>query len=502
MSKFLKVLLTILLLVIIATVAVGFFASGTVEKKLKEALANSFEVAIENTSINLWKTTATFSNVKLLSHNRAKDSISVSSKAVHINFSSLYNVLTADTIKLEEVKVEAPNLQMYAADSLSKNAKKSSKGLPKAFQLAFFEVTNGSVAMYNSADSLQVSSKNFQVLLSQIQINETTLSHTIPFDFTIEQLRFSELYKTAGKTEELLVKDLVIKDSIIEVSDLYLKPLYNKKEYIKHIEYQDDWMDLHAAAITIHSYNFDFESDQPKIAIQHIEADSVALELFRDKSIPRDFSFKPLYSKMLRDLPIDLKVDSVQISNTQLLYEERLPKHEIGKIDFKDMQVLITDINNVDREKKTQILIDCKFLNSAPLHVEWIFDIHHPQDYFEIKGSLGTVAVEGLNNFMDPMMNVQLRGTLDAVLFNFYGTNEQAKGEFTMKFHDLKVDILKKADRKKKRKLLSAVTNLFVHKKQEEFETHTISVKRTKYKSFFNYFWLCIEDGVKKTIVF
>ncbi|SFU27214.1 protein of unknown function [Pustulibacterium marinum] len=504
MSKVFKGFLIFLLLVVAILLAAGFFASGTVEKKVTEALSKNFLVSIGDTKINFWNTTATFSNVSLQSKNREKDSLSINAKDVHVNFQSLLNVIKADTIKISKIDVAFPTLAIYKAEKDSTKSKKIKEkdSLPKSFLLKNLEVNNGNVSVYSSTDTLQTSSKNFQILLADIAVNNKTVTQNIPFEYSLKQIRFSEFYQNAGKRKELTAKNLVISDSIIEVSGLHLKPRFSKKEYINHIDYQDDWMDLTVSNIKIHHYDVNFFEERKSIKIPKIEIDSTYLNLYRDKSVKRDFSYKPMYSKMLRDLDFDLVVDSLEITNTKLDYEERLPGRVPGIIDFADMHILITDINNVDTSKKTNITIDCQFLKEAPLHVDWMFDIHSKKDYFEIKGNLGSVDVKQLNNFMDPMMNIQVSGRVDAVMFNFYGTDASAKGEFTMKYHDLKVELLKKGDRKKKRKFLSAIANIFVHKVREDLDAKQIEVERTKYKSFFNYFWLCVQDGIKKTVVF
>ena len=71
-----------------------------------------------------------------------------------------------------------------------------------------------------------------------------------------------------------------------------------------------------------------------------------------------------------------------------------------------------------------------------------------------------------------------------------------------MKHTDLRVEILKK-ETGEKNKLLSAIVNLVVKSNSGRYpESVTVDhVKRDVTKSFFNFFWQGIQEGLKKTLI-
>lgn len=502
-SKGIKWGIGILAFLGLAMLVVSFFISGVVEKRIIKALSRDFEVSIQDTDVNVWNTSASFGNVSISGYYRNGDSIHVELKSLTVNFSSLYNVFWADTLAISSVNLNYPNLRVYNLNTdTTKSGNKKFSYKYKPLKIKQLELTNGKISFFSKGDTLQTSSKNFQVFLNQIDLNRKTSEAKVPFTFNLQSVRISQFYQRMNGWEDLYVRDIEVHPEKIEASGIRIKPKYSQKTYIKYIPYQNDWIDLTVENVTIKQYELNLADSLPHFKTPSVVIDSAALHLYRDKAVARNLSGKPLYNKMLRELSAAIEVDSVQIHKSAIIYEEKLPERPYaGMIDFTNMEVLITDINNVDTDKKTQIAIDCRFLKQAPLHIDWMFDIHHPKDYFEISGTMGSVEIDELNNFVEPNMNVNVSGSVTTLMFNFYGNNNRAKGVFTMKYEDLKVDLFNKKNPKKKSKILSALANLFIGNKKKKFEQQQVEVERVQYKSFFNYFWLCVQDGVKKTVL-
>jgi hypothetical protein len=99
-------------------------------------------------------------------------------------------------------------------------------------------------------------------------------------------------------------------------------------------------------------------------------------------------------------------------------------------------------------------------------------------------------------------MNVDVEGMLDEVYFNFAGNDLKSKGNFAIKYEDLNVTVYKKNSRKEKNKFLSAIGNLFVKKDSDEkVKEMEVEVDRIPEKSFYNFLWRNIGEGLKKTLL-
>ena len=71
-----------------------------------------------------------------------------------------------------------------------------------------------------------------------------------------------------------------------------------------------------------------------------------------------------------------------------------------------------------------------------------------------------------------------------------------------MKYHDLKFTIYKKDDRKKKNKLITFITRIFVKKdSNDKLKDAAIEVDRIPEKSFYNLLYRSVLEGFKKILV-
>lgn len=485
------VLATIIIICIVVFTA-NYFISNRVEDKINAALSKDFIADVDAYNVNLFNSSIVIQNIQLTSKNSKKDSIQARIKTAKANFSSIWNLINGDTLKISTVLIDYPKVSVYQ----SKQKDSTKANIKKPIQVAEFQVNNGSIAVTDTAGILKSSSKNFSITLENIHINNQKKT----FEYSVKEMRFSQCYQTVSNTQELFMDDVLVTPKTIQVNNLHLKPLYSKQEYIKHIKYQRDWMNLNAKKVVLKDYDIDFHTDTKIFSAATISLDSVDFQLYRDKIKPRNFQFKPLYSRMLREANIDIIVDTLTAKHTAITYMEKLPKRDqYGQLLFDNMDILITDIDNTKAKTDTKIDVNCSFLGDASLHVDWAFDIQNENDQFTIQGTLGNLSASHINKFLTPNMNVKVQGTIASLFFNFYGNNTLAKGELSMKFDDFKVALLKENGEEKK-KFLSAVANLFVHTKHEH-EAKQIEVERVQYKSFFNYLWLCVEDGAIKSFL-
>lgn len=97
-------------------------------------------------------------------------------------------------------------------------------------------------------------------------------------------------------------------------------------------------------------------------------------------------------------------------------------------------------------------------------------------------------------------------GKVNEINFNLTGNDTSAKGDFVMKYENLKVDVLKRdKDSKeiKKRGLLTFAANLIVKNNNPNNGTlrkEKPEYDRDIYKSFFNLVWKTIFEGMGKTV--
>ncbi|MDB4293235.1 hypothetical protein N9954_07470, partial [Maribacter sp.] len=87
--------------------------------------------------------------------------------------------------------------------------------------------------------------------------------------------------------------------------------------------------------------------------------------------------------------------------------------------------------------------------------------------------------------------------------FTISGNAVSSQGDMKMKYQDFKFDVLDK-DRLKVNKVLTAIGNIFINDGSKTdangYRYGNMEVERETNKSFYNYLWLNVRDGMVNTL--
>lgn len=292
----------------------------------------------------------------------------------------------------------------------------------------------------------------------------------------------------------------------IQVNNFAMKPLVSRNQFIKMIPVERDLYDIKAGQVTAEG-DWELFSPHKYINASHVVIQSADANIFRSKIPKDDPKIKALYSKMLRSIKIPMNINTLDLKNSVLVYEEDTPESMgPGKLTFSNFNMNVKNLNSAKakgKPTKVDINIHCSFMNVSPLSVNWGFDVADQHDNFTISGKTSNLPANGINPFIRPYLHVTATsGTIQEMLFNFKGNPAGLHGTFNLKHKDLKIAVLNKNNHEKKG-FLTAVANVFIKSNSGSFpEAVTVeNVERDPTKSFFNLFWKGIEQGLKKTLI-
>jgi len=201
-----------------------------------------------------------------------------------------------------------------------------------------------------------------------------------------------------------------------------------------------------------------------------------------------------------------LTIDSLHIKNATIVYEERvIARQPAGAINFSKLNAAIGNVSNTyaQGEKNTTIHINSIFMGESPLKINWSFDVNDTRDTFQIQGELDALNATKMNSFTKASLNVQLEGKVKKTYFNINGNDRSSTVDLRISYDNLKVEILNKEN--KRNWFLSTVANIFVRKdtdtREGSFKEGKATAERNRDKSFFNYLWINIQEGLKDVMV-
>lgn len=473
----------------------------------------------ENTASIAKPVEKTVKNPKLLPFDLTIGKIAV--KGIHLNSLEQWMVkqggLTLHHIEnkaqeqlhISAIHIHTPSIQQHQHQNKPKTkTPKQIIHFDDLVQIDTLAIHQGSfTAIKGKNRELVLETKAIEASIENIHVDAQTLAQPLPFTYQGISFSSESIQWNTGRFYDIKIGKIQGKNAALTCSDFELLPKYGRKKMVSMFKYADDIFTIKTKSIALDNYNWGFDKQEVLFfKADKIRLDQIQANIFRDKTPTFNMSIKPLFSKKLRDIPFTLAVQKVQIANSTLEYEEYDEKAVApGKLTFGSFNAEIQHVFSGYQQTKlpaTTIAVDARFMNAAPLHVDWSFNILNRNDAFNISGTIQNFPATAMQPFLQPYVKASTEGNLDLVKFNFSGNNKVATGTFAMKYHDLKVNLYRK-NGEKKRKILSKVGNWFIHKNSagELKEVEIKKVNRIEEKSFFNYLWLCILQGLKQTIL-
>lgn len=417
---------------------------------------------------------------------------------------------TVDEWELRDnkLKLSANQLILEGANgSILSSGPKEQKKSPSYSGIAFplkvknISVRNSNIAFGQADKPLAFNSLNADI--SNIEMNEETVKSKIPFktgDYRLTTRNFTYRLPFYQMSAGLLK----FNKGKLQLNNFALRPTVSRSQFITMIPTERDLYDISASQVTADG-SWDLISDKKFLNASALNIVGANASIFRSKVPKDDPKIKPMYSELLRSIKFPMFINTLNLKNSILTYEEDTKASEgPGKLTFSNFNLTARNLNSGKMEgKPTNIPIDirCAFMGSSPMNVKWSFDTANLSDAFSIAGTISDLPAPRINAFIEPYLKVRAAGYISSLIFNFKGNKNGLNGSMNLKHQNLKISVLNKEG--EKNKVLSAIANMVVRTTSDKFpESVTVdNVKRDPTKSFFNLFWQGIQEGLKKTLI-
>ena len=209
-------------------------------------------------------------------------------------------------------------------------------------------------------------------------------------------------------------------------------------------------------------------------------------------------------------MKIDLNIDSIDISNSELIYSER---HELSD---KPMSVTLGSLN-VKVKNVTSVLdsiingammtinLNAELQNHLYMGVDIYFPLNSVSDTFSFSGHLKGGDLKLFNPVLKPVMAVSIEsGTLDKLTFSASANPYWSIGKMDMQYHNLKGNVMNH-EMTRSKKLLTWIANTVLIQnnpiKNNHVRIEPMYFDRDMYKGLGNYLWKTLQSGITATII-
>ncbi len=504
------ILLSLGAIAIIATVSINIFLKNKLESFIQERLPENMVRAYDDISVQTFSGSIILSNASLIIKNK-EDEIEhtfINVEKLKISNISYWDYLFNDEIHVETISLENP-IMAYYKDRMKPSGDTIKNGIFRIYKpisVDKIKIQNTKFAIYeNQTDSTKLYTKGLSIEVAGIKVDNNTIFRKIPFEYENFEAKTDSLFVKVSNYENLTAGDFLIKNQNAVFTDLKLKTKYSKRELSRIINKERDHYNLTLKTLKIDDFDFGFQQGTFFAKTKHVLLNQPSLEIYRDKLVADDPKVKPLYNKMLRELPFELTVDSLNIEGAKIIYEERVkPENMGGSINFENLDAAISNVSNTYKNPtRTNIKVKANFMDKTPLTANWSFDVQNKNDHFTFNAEVGALVAEKMNSFTEPNLKVRLEGRTNKTYFTIDGNNETSTTNMKISYSDFKVSVLQK-DGGGKNRLLSAIANIFIsknsEKKDEYYREGSADATRNKTQSVFNFIWISVKNSLLKTM--
>lgn len=509
--KVLVGLCSLVLLLVILNIGLNSWIKWHLPKVINRENDSAYFIAYKELTFSLWDSYIVANEVVIVPKKNVPDSIAKNGiygkvKRIEVRNFKLWDIVFNDKIRARSITVDQPEITMYKEKKREDIREAVIKPFDKIISVSDIYLEKGIFKIINVKNNKMILSvQNITAAVDGIVITEEVLSEKIPFRFRNYTLSCDSLYYHPNAFYDIKTRRIHATKTNLKLDRFEMLPLVSRRQFAARISKEKDLFTLFCKSIEVSKIEWGFLEKDLFVHADKVKLDQVSANIYRSKEPRDDFKKKLLYNKLLRDLEFDLKVDTLQMRNSIVEYEEEKSfEFGAGKVSFSGFNLTATNICSGFKKQKlsdVKIRIKCNFMKTAPLRVDWRFNVLDRSDGFKIRGHLNNFDAVNMTRFTKPYMNVKVKGVLDEVYFNFKGNDRRIAGDFAVKYDDLKFTIYRKNNRQKENKLLTLVSRIFVKKNtKEQIKNTNVAVERIPEKSFYNLLWRGVEEGLKEIL--
>lgn len=501
-------------ILIILLVSINYGLKYYVEKNLPAIIHSEkdfpYKISYDDLDLNFFTGSFTIQNTyiapKDTTGSKVRQGLYGKVKIIRVAHLDLWGLLKNDKISVGSIVLDTPEMTLYDRKKKYNVDDDFVKPFKNTVRTGSLEVRDGKFRMLDAKEIVTVKAANIDFNIQDIKLDSTIVKENIPVKYSDYKFTCDSFYYRVDNTYNITAANIKNSDSSLTIKSFKLIPKYSRAAYTKSLPFEKDLFNISVNDITVPSAAWGYLGDELYVHAPKVILNKLYGNVYRNKLPKDDPSVKKMYSELLRSIKFDLQVDRVLLKNSVIEYEEQLNfSKPPAKVTFSKMYATIHNVYSpVNKNKLPETVIDaqCLFMKTTPLNVQWNFNTLNKNDAFTIKGSLGGIRTETIDAISKPLMNIATSGLLKQTAFEINGNKNIATGKMALNYEDLKLAVYEDDDPKNKKKLLSTLGNLVVKNDSDGKLKYTdINVTRAKDKSFFNFLWLCLQDGIRKAIL-
>ncbi len=436
-------------------------------------------------------------------------------------------------LDIDNISIEKPNLTIinkrYAFNDTVKVGKSKTpyqliNKIFKQLKIDSISLKDISVNYINKSGAItkHTALKHLDINISDITIDSLSANDPKRFYYTkgVEVTLHDYEINTPDSLYKVKLKRIYFSTALrrIILNKVALEPRYNVKEFYDKVGEAKDRFDLRFKQIDINDIDLQkFLRDQKLYAgTMYLRNPNVVIynnNAYKGKKTSK-IGKDP--HQALQKVALDMKLNRLNIYKADISYSETdKTSGSTGVIAFSNTSGYITNVtNDPDAKRRNPFMtahIKTTFMNTAPLQVNFKFNLAAKDGAFNYSGILGSFDGRKLDKLVKPLALVHVESAdIDKLTFNVDASNYSGKGHLEFYYKNLNIQLLKKVDGQaelQNQGLVSKLANTLIIEKSNpdkkgNFRPGPIDLKREPTTSFFSFLYKGLLDGLKPSVGF
>ncbi|MDN3204839.1 hypothetical protein [Algoriphagus sediminis] len=465
-----------------------------------------------------------------ISGHSGKPIISAQIPFLAVQNNKLASILGSQTFNITQVKLTDPEVFIYLdkeapvkdENSLAKPKKEqSTEGLISSILLDDVLLENGGIQIFNKENQPipKLNFNNVNVTLKDLNLELLGGKQEMGADFFLDQNLDLSLANytifTSDSLNKLTVGKVTFKDESVELADIWFRPALGRYEYLRKIGFQTDAIEAKVSGVILDQIDFDVLAESRKVRAGNLLVDSLSMDIFRDKRLPlKEGVVKPMPQELMQNFPIYVELDSVIVKNSQIRYQEFVPKSSlVGTLQFEDINAsiapfILTPDTIAYPLKKARMYAEALVEGQGDVRLDVDMKFEAPYE-MAVDVRLGAFDLTNANDILTRTSFIGVKsGQVTDGKWKFKINENEAWGRMKFFYEDLKVeflDTLTLLPGKGKLSLYTFAANTALKNKNprglfKKKVSRKIYYQRDKSKFIFAGWWKATFSGLKSSV--
>lgn len=294
-------------------------------------------------------------------------------------------------------------------------------------------------------------------------------------------------------------------------------PRHGKQAYFKAAKFDKDRYLFEFDKMMMRNIDARRFTTRQEIVIGNYTVNDVWAEVYKNYNWPKKnvTSRRNTYpNEKLRLMAIDVKIDTLRIKHGTF-HHTIFPKKskQTARFSLYNISSTYTNVTNITRDivrkPYARVTTNCLLMNAAPMYSRLTFNLKNPSAPFTNYTTITALNGQRLNPLLRPLGMMQIKsGIIDKMSMTLSADEYRGTGKVDMRYHDLKINMLKrdkKGDTLKKMGIVSFLTNMAVPNsnpgKNGKLRPGPINRLRDEKETFFGFMWYCMLDGSTSAVM-